>query len=140
MHLATGGITTGPTEALIGEAGREAVLPLERNLGYLDPLAQKIAAMIRGTLTVQPILTMVSGGAARDSSAGYHAASAVQEDVLAAQIREFTEQNRENMAQMMDVLRDILEAVLGIEIGDEMIAGAVTRYQKKMAIVKGVRT
>ena len=46
MHLATGGITTGPTAALIGEAGREVVLPLERNLGYLDPLAQRIQAFI----------------------------------------------------------------------------------------------
>ena len=71
---------------------------------------------------------------------GYGADASNQDSGLAELIREFTEQNRENMEQMVDVLRDILEAVLGIEIGDEMIAGAVTRYQNKMAMVKGVRT
>lgn len=41
--LATGGITTRPTTALIGEAGREAVLPLENNTEWMDVLANKIA-------------------------------------------------------------------------------------------------
>lgn len=43
-RLANGGITTGSTLANIGEAGREAVLPLENNLGYLDAFAEKIAS------------------------------------------------------------------------------------------------
>lgn len=34
------------------------------------------------------------------------------------------------------VLREILEAIYGIEIGDEVIAKAAQRYQEKMAIVK----
>lgn len=42
-RLATGGITTGATLAEIGEAGREAVLPLEQNTGWMDALAEKIA-------------------------------------------------------------------------------------------------
>ena len=46
--LARGGITTGSTLANIGEAGREAVLPLENNLGYLDKFAEKIASKIGG--------------------------------------------------------------------------------------------
>lgn len=140
MHLATGGITTGPTEALIGEAGREAVLPLERNLGYLDPLARKITDMIRGSLNVQPVLTMVSTSVSRNTSAEYGSAASWQDSSLAELIREVMEQNRESMDQIVDVLREILEAVLGIEIGDDVIAGAVTRYQKKMAMVKGVHT
>ncbi len=44
--LANGGITTGSTLANIGEAGREAVLPLENNLSYLEPLADMIAEKI----------------------------------------------------------------------------------------------
>ena len=40
--LAQGGIVTKPTVAQIGEAGKEAVLPLDKNLGYLDKLADKI--------------------------------------------------------------------------------------------------
>lgn len=40
--LATGGITTRPTTALIGEAGKEAVLPLENNTEWMDVLADRI--------------------------------------------------------------------------------------------------
>lgn len=42
--LADGGVVTGPTLSLVGEAGREAVLPLERNTGWMDELAGKLAA------------------------------------------------------------------------------------------------
>lgn len=44
--LATGGITTGPTTALIGEAGQEAVLPLQNNTGWMDTLASRIVSQI----------------------------------------------------------------------------------------------
>lgn len=43
-RLATGGITTGPTMAYIGEAGKEAVLPLENNTGWMDILADRVNA------------------------------------------------------------------------------------------------
>ena len=43
-RLATGGIVTGSTIANIGEAGAEAVLPLERNTEWMDTLADKIAS------------------------------------------------------------------------------------------------
>lgn len=42
-RLATGGITSGPTTALIGEAGREAVLPLENNTEWMDTFADKLS-------------------------------------------------------------------------------------------------
>lgn len=44
--LATGGIVTGPTTALIGEAGAEAVLPLKNNTQWMDRLATKLANKI----------------------------------------------------------------------------------------------
>lgn len=40
--LARGGLVSGSTIAMIGEAGREAVLPLDRNTGWMDELASKI--------------------------------------------------------------------------------------------------
>ena len=40
--LATGGITNGSMLANIGEAGREAVLPLDRNTSWMDALVDKI--------------------------------------------------------------------------------------------------
>lgn len=41
--LATGGIVTSSTIANIGEAGAEAVLPLQRNTEWMDSLANKLA-------------------------------------------------------------------------------------------------
>lgn len=47
-RLATGGIATRSTLANIGEAGKEAVLPLENNTQWMDVLADKIAARSGG--------------------------------------------------------------------------------------------
>lgn len=44
--LAKGGITTGETLATIGEDGREAVLPLEKNTGWMETLAEKLNAIM----------------------------------------------------------------------------------------------
>lgn len=41
--LARGGIVDSPTFAMIGEAGKEAVMPLENNTGWIDTLAEKLA-------------------------------------------------------------------------------------------------
>ena len=47
-RLATGGITTGATLAQIGEAGREAVLPLENNTGWMNDLAAMLTEKMSG--------------------------------------------------------------------------------------------
>ena len=44
--LARGGIVDSPTYAMVGEAGKEAVMPLERNTGWIDQLATKIGEKI----------------------------------------------------------------------------------------------
>lgn len=41
-YLAKGGIIDSPTLAMVGEQGREAVVPLENNTGGLDLLAEKL--------------------------------------------------------------------------------------------------
>lgn len=43
-RLAKGGVVRKATNAIIGEDGAEAVMPLERNTGWIDKLAEKIAA------------------------------------------------------------------------------------------------
>ena len=45
-RLAKGGIINQPTTAIIGEAGKEAVMPLENNTEWIDMLADKIASKI----------------------------------------------------------------------------------------------
>lgn len=47
-YLAKGGIIDSPTLAMVGEAGKEAVVPLENNTGGLDILAEKLISRISG--------------------------------------------------------------------------------------------
>ena len=72
-RLANGGITTGSTLVNIGEAGNEAVLPLENNLGYLEPLAEMIASKMERTQIVK-IVADESGlfKAVRESANDYY--------------------------------------------------------------------
>lgn len=55
--LAKGGIVDAPTIAMVGEAGKEAVMPLENNTGWITDLAAKVADRIP-----------VSGGNSNDNS------------------------------------------------------------------------
>lgn len=50
--LAKGGVVRKATGAIIGESGAEAVVPLERNTGWMDALADKVASRIGGGVTV----------------------------------------------------------------------------------------
>lgn len=57
-QLAKGGIIESATLAVVGEAGKEAVVPLENNLGWLDKLAGMLNERMGGT---QPIVLTVDG-------------------------------------------------------------------------------
>ena len=46
--LAKGGIVNSPTLAMVGEAGKEAVMPLENNTGWIKQLAGDIAGQLGG--------------------------------------------------------------------------------------------
>lgn len=41
------------------------------------------------------------------------------------------------LSACLAVQKEILQAVLNIQIGDDVIGDAVTRYQEKMAVVSG---
>ena len=62
--------------------------------------------------------------------------STIQEAV-AAVMQDYAAANLAGHEATVAVLREILEAVLGIEIGDKVIADAVQRYNSRMAVVKG---
>lgn len=47
--LASGGIVDRATPAIIGEAGREAVIPLENNTSWMDSFANKLSQRMGGT-------------------------------------------------------------------------------------------
>ena len=57
------------------------------------------------------------------------AVAVVMEDMIAS--------NMAGHEATVAVLRDILQAVLGISIGDDVIAAAVERHNRKMAVVRG---
>lgn len=60
-RLANGGITTGMTLAEIGEAGKEAVLPLENNTGWMDDLASKLASKMPDYSGAKTVVLAVDG-------------------------------------------------------------------------------
>ncbi|MCR0205659.1 hypothetical protein MKC66_13115 [[Clostridium] innocuum] len=54
--LAKGGVVDKATPAIFGEAGREAVVPLEHNTGWMDPVINKITRNVQGASGVTQIL------------------------------------------------------------------------------------
>lgn len=56
--MAEGGVVNSATLAMIGEAGTEAVVPLENNLGWLDKLATMLNERMGGN---HPIILQVDG-------------------------------------------------------------------------------
>ena len=59
------------------------------------------------------------------------------QEAMALVMEEYTSANMAGHDATVQVLRELLAAVLGIRIGDEAIAGAVDRYNRKMAVVRG---
>lgn len=59
------------------------------------------------------------------------------QEAVALVMDDYIASNTAGQEAMVMVLRDILQAVLGIQIGDSVIGEAVARYQQKMAVVKG---
>ena len=53
-RLANGGIATSSVVANVGEKGKEAILPLENNTGWMDDLANKLSQKIEVTVIPVP--------------------------------------------------------------------------------------
>lgn len=61
--FASGGVVYGPTRALIGEAGREAVIPLDRPLNMVDPSVRALSAIAQGMKVPAMASGEIAGGA-----------------------------------------------------------------------------
>lgn len=59
-RLATGGVVDQATVAMIGEAGQEAVVPLENNTGWMDKIAARIGEII--SVNLRAIVGEMDGG------------------------------------------------------------------------------
>lgn len=67
-ELAQGGIVSKPTHAIIGEAGTEAVMPLENNTAWIGRLAQMISSEMH---SITPTSTSHMTPSNQGSSQGY---------------------------------------------------------------------
>ena len=61
----------------------------------------------------------------------------VIQEAVALVMQDYTASNMAGHEATVAVLQELLEAVLGISIGDDVIANAVSRYDRKMAVVRG---
>lgn len=59
-RLAEGGIVDRATVAMIGEAGREAVVPLENNTGWMDKIAARLGEIV--AMNISTIVDEMYGG------------------------------------------------------------------------------
>lgn len=59
------------------------------------------------------------------------------QEAVAIVMQDFIASNMAGHEATVAMLREILEAILGIQIGDDVIAAAYDRYRTKMAIVNG---
>ncbi len=59
------------------------------------------------------------------------------QEAVAVVMDDVVQSNLAGFEGVISVLREILEAVLGIEIGDQILYEAVNRYKTKMAVVRG---
>ena len=103
------------------------------NLGYIS--VPQIPYLAQGAVLPanKPFLAMVGDqkhgtNVEAPLSTIQEAVAVVMEDMLQGQMAGFE--------AVVEVLREILEAIYGIEIGDEVIAKAARRYQQKLALAK----
>ena len=85
---ASGGVFTGPTKRLIGEAGPEAVVPLNRPLSLVDPSVRWLSAIAQGKSA-----PMAAGGVATAGKTLVVSPGAIQVNTIA--------QDPENVARAM---------------------------------------
>ena len=97
----------------------------------------KIPKLARGAVLPanKPFMAMVGD---QRHGTNIEAPLATIQEAVALVMQDYAASNLAGHEATVAVLREILEAVLGISIGDDVIANAVNRYQAKMAIVKGV--
>lgn len=110
---------------------------LGKSWGFSVPAtAPKIPYLAKGAVIPPNAPFMAMLGDQRHGTNIEAPLSTIQEAV-ANVMEDFSAANMAGHSATVEVLREILEAVLGIEIGDDVIAKAVQRQNSKMAIVRG---
>lgn len=104
------------------------------NLRPIDPF--QIPPLAKGAVLPanKPFLAMVG-----DQKHGTNIEAPLEtiQEAVAMVMDQYAASNLAGQEAIIGVLREILEAILGIEIGDDVIGQAVARYNRKMAVVRG---
>lgn len=100
--------------------------------------APQVPMLADGGVISQPTLAMMGEYAGAKSNPEIAAPQSLIEESVANVMQDLIAANIAGNEATVAVLREILEAVLGIEIGDEVIGRAADRYQQKMSVVRGV--
>ena len=131
---ARGGIVTGPTLLGAGEAGREAIIPLERNTEWIHKLAEQLLSELQSLQPAQSFLNFslpdVATGAlipaAATGPAGFEPA---------------------DLSGVVDTLRELAEElrgrgeekiVLRVELDGKQLESRITKLQRERSRASGV--
>lgn len=95
--------------------------------------APQIPLLANGGVIRQPTLAMMGEYPGANSNPEIVAPQSMIAEIVSKAMSALVESNQE----VAELLREILQAVLGIERGDEVYAEAMQRYNEKMAIIKG---
>lgn len=99
--------------------------------------APQIPMLARGGVIRQPTLAMMGEYSGAASNPEIAAPQSVLQNLLANAMTENTDTLLSGFEELLAVLREILEAIYGIELTDDDIGHAVQRWQRKHAIATG---
>lgn len=99
--------------------------------------APQIPMLARGGVIRQPTLAMMGEYSGAASNPEIAAPQSVLQTLLASAMADNTDTLLSGFEELLAVLREILEAIYGIELTDDDIGHAVQRWQRKQAIATG---
>lgn len=126
--LARGGIVDTATMFVAGEAGQEAVIPLERNLGWLD----KMATMITDKLVDTPIPLIANGNILPITDAFMKSTIEVMDNSKIAQLLE-------SILNRIDNLENSNNAPIMLQLDGRVVAEVVWDESKKLYKQTGIK-
>lgn len=99
--------------------------------------APQIPYLANGGVIQQPTLAMMGEYAGARNNPEIATPQSLMEETVASVMEDVMSRNAMAFEEMISLLRDILQAVLGIEIGDEVIGKAAARYNRRMSRAGG---
>jgi hypothetical protein len=99
--------------------------------------APQIPMLARGGVIRQPTLAMMGEYSGAASNPEIAAPQSVLHNLLASAMADNTDTLLSGFEELLAVLREILEAIYGIELTDDDVGRAVQRWQRKQAMATG---